>query len=248
MKEKYFTKFYLTDNMNPRIMIMFPNTGSDGVIPLAVGILSTIAKNAGCEVCYFESTFYNKSNTATEDHESTGEFKAVNGRKKLEYPSIKRLYSDFQNALVLFKPHVLAVHVNSLEWELFKEIMKNISLPTPIPFIIVGGVHAIIDPESVIIEPFVNAVCLGEGEEAWADLMRAIRNGGEVSGIAGLWVRTTTGVNKNPKRQLIPADRLWDIRADYSLFDERHLLKPYDGEMRRRALIDESKISQSYFI
>jgi radical SAM superfamily enzyme YgiQ (UPF0313 family) len=223
--------------IKPRIILLFPNTSSDGVMPLAIGILSSIAKDAGCNVRYVETTFYNKSNTATEDHESTGEFRAVKGREKSCYPPVQSFYADFKDALESFRPHALAVHANSLEWELFKQVMKNVPLPAPSPFVIVGGVHATIDPSSVIAEPFVNAVCVGEGEDAWAELVYAIRDGGEVSGIAGLWVRTAQGVRKNPKRPLIPADQLWDIHIDYSLFDGRHLLKPYDGEMRRRALI-----------
>ncbi len=225
----------------PRVMILFPNTGSDGVMPLAVGILSAIAKDAGCEVRYVETTFYNKSNTATEDHESTGEFRAVKGRKKSEYPPLQDFYADFKDALSSFRPHVLAVHTNSLEWELIRKIMENVPLPEPSPFVIVGGIHATIDPDSIMAEPFVNAVCVGEGEDAWADLIRVIRDGGEVSSIAGLWVRTAQGVRKNPRRPLIPADRLWNICTDYSLFDERHLLKPYDGEMRCRVLIEYSR-------
>ncbi|MDP3791623.1 MAG: radical SAM protein [Candidatus Omnitrophota bacterium] len=224
-----------------RIMILFPNTGSDGVIPLAVGILSSIAKDAGCEVRYVETTFYNKSNTATEDHESTGEFMPVKGREKSEYPPLQSFYTDFKDELNSFHPDVLAVHANSLEWELFKDVMENVQLPEVSPLVVVGGVHATIDPDSVMAEPFVNAVCVGEGEDTWAELIRAICDGNDVSGIAGLWVRTPKGINRNPRRPLIPADRLWDICPDHSLFDNRHLLKPYDGRMRRRALIEYSR-------
>lgn len=225
----------------PRIMILFPNTGSDGVMPLAVGILSSIAKNAGCEVRYIETTFYSKSNTATEDHESTGEFRPVKRREKSEYPPIQNFYADFKDALSLFRPDVLAVHVNSLEWELFKDIMENVSVSEPSPFVVVGGVHATIDPDSIMAKSFVNAVCVGEGEDTWAELVHAICGGNDVSGIAGLWVRTAKGVHRNPRRALIPADRLWNICPDYSLFDRRHLLKPYDGRMRYRALIEYSR-------
>ncbi len=225
----------------PRVMILFPNTGSDGVIPLAAGILSSIAKNAGCEVRYIETTFYNKSNTATEDHESTGEFRAVKGSKKSEYPPLTDFYADFENALISFRPDILAVHANSLEWELLRTIMENVSLPVPSPFVVVGGVHATIDPDSVVAEPFVSAVCSGEGEDAWAELIHAIHHGNDLSGIAGLWVRTGKEIHRNQRRQLIAADRLWNIHPDYSLFDGRHLLKPYDGRMRRRALIEYSR-------
>ncbi|MFA4933767.1 MAG: radical SAM protein [Candidatus Omnitrophota bacterium] len=227
--------------MNARVMILFPNTSNDGVIPLAVGILSTIAKNAGCQVHYFESTFYNKRNTATEDHEIAGEFQCVKDRKKSDYPPMKQFYLDFRNALFSFRPQILAVHVNSLEWELFKEIMANVSFPDPAPFVIAGGVHASIDPESVISEPFIDAVCVGEGEDVWADFIAAINSNGSIVDLHGLWVRTPEGIRKNPKRSLIKAVHLWDIPVDYSFFDDRHLLKPYDGQMRRRGLIEYSR-------
>ena len=227
--------------MTTRILFFFPNTSNDGVIPIAVGILSTIATNYNCDVCYFESTFYNKTNTATEEREFTGEFRPVKGRKKQEFPPLSRLYSDFQDVLTSFRPQVLAVHANSLEWELFKEVMDRIVLPVPAPLVVVGGVHATIDPESVMTMPFVDAVCVGEGEGAWADFIRSLKDGGDISCIQNLWVRTPQGVRKNPLRQLIHGDRLWNTPVDYSFFDERHLLKPYDGVMRSRGLIEYSR-------
>ena len=227
--------------MTIRILFFFPNSSNDGVIPIAVGILSTIAKSSQCDVHYFESTFYNKTNSATEDREFTGEFRSVKGRKKQEFPPLSRLYSDFQELLTTFRPQVLAVHANSLEWELFKEVMERIVLPVPAPIVIVGGVHATIDPESVMTMPFVDAVCVGEGEGAWADFISALKDGGDISCIQNLWVRTLHGVRKNAMRPLIHSELLWNIPVDYSLFDERHLLKPYDGNMRRRGLIEYSR-------
>ncbi len=227
--------------MNPRVLFFFPNTSNDGVLPLAVGILSTIAKNQQCDVRYFESTFYNKTSTATEERESTGEFKPVEGRNKNEYPPLSQLYSDLQDILTSYQPQVLAVHANSLEWELFKEVMARIVMPDHAPLVFVGGVHATIDPESVMQMDFVDVACVGEGEGAWGDFLRAEKDGNDISYIENLWVRTQNGVRRNPMRPLIPSDRLWNTSVDYSLFDKRHMLKPYDGEMRHRALIEYSR-------
>lgn len=224
-----------------KILILFPNTSNDGVIPLAVGILSSLAKKRGCEVRYFETTFYNKSNTATEDRESTGEFKAVQGRNKKEYPPLRQMFSDFETAIAEFSPNVLAVHANSLEWEMFKEIMSHVRLPNPVPLVLVGGVHATLKPDAVMAEPYIDVVCMGEGENAWAEFLDTAMVGGDISAIQNLWVRTKHGVRKNPLRPLIPAEQLWNTPIDYSLFDERHLLKPFDGEMRNRGLIEYSR-------
>jgi radical SAM superfamily enzyme YgiQ (UPF0313 family) len=119
--------------------------------------------------------------------------------------------------------------------------MNRIALPAPAPLVIVGGVYATLDPESVMAMPFVDAACVGEGEGAWADLIYELKKGGDISVIKNLWVRTPQGIRKNPLRPLISGDRLWNIPVDYSFFDERHLLKPYDGEMIYRGMIEYSR-------
>ncbi len=45
----------------PKVLLLFPNTSNEGVAPLAISILSTIAKQSGFEVKYFETSFYQKS-------------------------------------------------------------------------------------------------------------------------------------------------------------------------------------------
>ena len=62
--------------MKKKILLLYPNSTNDGVMPLAIGILSTIAKDLGCDVEYFETSFYQKEGSVPEERERTGEFKA----------------------------------------------------------------------------------------------------------------------------------------------------------------------------
>lgn len=207
---------------------------------LAVGTLSAIAKEQGCEVGYFETSFYDKSRTATEDREQTGEFRPVD-RKKEELLPYGRMAGDLSALLADLRPDILAVTANSLEFELFRELMETVCLPEPRPLVIVGGVHATIDPTEVIGHPLVDALCVGEGEAAWRELLQRMSVGQDISDIGNLWVKTPQGLRKNPLRPLMTSDELWATPVDYALYDERHLMKPFDGRMYHRGLIELSR-------
>lgn len=70
-------------------------------------------------------------------------------------------------------------------------------------FTICGGAHPTINPEGSLAEAPLNAICLGEGEEALAELCGALEEGRDPSRIASLWVRTGDDVRRNPVRPLV---------------------------------------------
>ena len=70
-------------------------------------------------------------------------------------------------------------------------------------FTICGGAHPTIDPQGAMDGADLDAVCLGEGEEALAELCAALEEGRDPSGIASLWVRAGREVRRNPVRPLI---------------------------------------------
>ncbi|MFO8055909.1 MAG: radical SAM protein [bacterium] len=68
--------------------------------------------------------------------------------------------------------------------------------------VIIGGVHASLDPENVISEPSFDMLCVGEGEGAIVDLARALERGEDCSDIPNLWVRRGEEIIKNEPRRL----------------------------------------------
>jgi anaerobic magnesium-protoporphyrin IX monomethyl ester cyclase len=70
-------------------------------------------------------------------------------------------------------------------------------------FTICGGAHPTIDPQGTMDAAPLDAVCLGEGEEALAELCSSLEEGRDPSGIASLWVRAGREVRRNPIRPLI---------------------------------------------
>lgn len=70
-------------------------------------------------------------------------------------------------------------------------------------FTICGGAHATLDPQGALDSAPLDAVCLGEGEEALAELCAALEEGRDPSRVASLWVRIAGEVRRNPVRPLI---------------------------------------------
>lgn len=223
-----------------KILMLFPNTSNEGVAPLAVASLSAIAKANDCEVKYFETSFYEMFNSAYDERKKTGEFKTFRD-SVFDIKPHEELQTDFNDLLAEFKPDILAVTANSLEYELFLEMMEHVPPNGHKPFVLVGGCHATVDPENTINNIHVDAICLGEGEKPWKDFIRAFEAGQDISSIGNLWVKTDTGTVKNPLDNLLTEEDLWEQQLDFSFFDDRHFRYVFDGTLYRRANLELSR-------
>lgn len=86
------------------------------------------------------------------------------------------------------------------QFPLIARLCQHIKDLKPSIPILLGGVHATVRPEECIVHPAIDALCVGEGEDvavAWAN---AIANGGQPSGIPGLWTKIPgrTEAERNP--------------------------------------------------
>lgn len=69
--------------------------------------------------------------------------------------------------------------------------------------IVMGGTHVTLNPEKMIEKPYVDAICLGEGEYPMAELADALRNKTDITRIRNFWVKKNGGIVKNELRDLI---------------------------------------------
>jgi radical SAM superfamily enzyme YgiQ (UPF0313 family) len=85
-------------------------------------------------------------------------------------------------------------------------------------FSVFGGPHPTVYPQ-MLDNSDVDAVCRGEGEEAFVELARLLAEGRDPSGVRNFWFKTPDGVVRNPLRPLVrDLDRL--PRPDWGLTDE----------------------------
>ena len=102
-----------------------------------------------------------------------------------------------------FDPDLIGFSVVTHQWDYTRKYASIIKTKFHVP-IICGGAHATHDPDSVINDPNINMVCIGEGEYPMLDVVHRMETGGDLSAIPNIWVKNEDGtIFRNDIRQLI---------------------------------------------
>ena len=115
--------------------------------------------------------------------------------KKTEYTAIDGCIKEFNPKLICFT----AV---TTEYPFIAEIASYIKSRYSSIFLLAGGVHVSLNPEEAISDDF-DALCIGEGEEPTLELAEQLEKGIRPSGIANLWIKRSTRIEKNPPRPFL---------------------------------------------
>ncbi|MEN6321578.1 MAG: radical SAM protein [Syntrophaceae bacterium] len=113
-------------------------------------------------------------------------------------------------------PDILGFSLTTRQWlravNVAREIREKLDLP-----IIAGGLHPTFDAPSVLESGVIDAVCIGEGEEAVRDMLDFMEKGGDMhtASIPNIWVRGSDHLELRPP---VPIDHLPFIARD--LLDE----------------------------
>lgn len=206
---------------------------SPGTKPIAISILTAVLKQAGHEVALFDTTYMDLGFPLDgEAAEGVLLFKPVDWAR---YGLVRDPTIDPEKEFLAFldreQPDVIAASAISDMYPHTLRFLRLAKAHRDIP-IIIGGIHATLQPQSVIAEDCIDALCIGEGEEALLEYLDAL-DGDRLArtDIKNLWIKQDGEIHQNPIRDLIEPDSLPFF--DYSLFDERQLLRPYDGRVVR---------------
>lgn len=97
------------------------------------------------------------------------------------------------------KPAVVGIYVGTL---MYVDAMKVAELAKfHSAFVVAGGPHPTILPHTVINEHCIDAVCIGEGEETFAELVMEVVGDRKFSRVDGIWYKENGVVVKNPARK-----------------------------------------------
>jgi hypothetical protein len=113
--------------------------------------------------------------------------------------SIFSFHKIILKKIVEFKPDLFCFSVTTdnyvwaCEWA--RKIKQNFEVP-----IIFGGVHATSVPERIIKEPFVDYVCVGEGDFAVIELAESIRSKKPNFSIPNIWSKNNGTIYSNDVR------------------------------------------------
>lgn len=135
---------------------------------------------------------------------------------------------EFIARVAAHDPDLVAFSSTTQQWlyarryaRLVKERLKK--------FMVVGGIHATIDPEAVMAEGIFDALVRGEGEYPLLDLANALEADSDYTGIGNLWAPGPEGIIKNPVRE--PVDLAALPWPDRDLFDNQLLMKHNDSQV-----------------
>lgn len=102
--------------------------------------------------------------------------------------------------MVEFSPHLICVTAVASQYPFVKKIAGVIKSQWPDKYLVIGGVHATLNPSEVISDSF-DAVCVGEGEYPILELCRQIEANTIPHGIANLWIKSPDGrIERNSPR------------------------------------------------
>lgn len=201
-------------------------------IPQSIAILSAILKREGHQAELFDTTFLKPQDYAAQNKEMMGgpaiyKQTAYTIEDLVKDDTVSIIEDEFQKHIDRYNPDLIAVSTMTTNYDFAIDIMKKVKIKCPVIF---GGVHATISPEEVISEDCIDMICIGEGEEVLADLCNAMEKGTDYIGIKNLWVKSQNGkLYKNGIRPFVDLDTL--PCPDWSIFDSRHLFRPFMGEI-----------------
>ncbi len=147
----------------------------------------------------------------------------LNINEKLDFPLDHDL---IRKHVEEYKPDLIGFSVVSNQYQFAKEIAETIRTYYSAPMLC-GGIHATMDPQGVLDSGLFDYVCVGEGEEAVAELADCLEQGTDSTGIENIWTRKNGDIIKNPVRPLKDVKEL--PPKDYEIFDMQQMIDAKHG-------------------
>lgn len=101
-----------------------------------------------------------------------------------------------------FDPDIIAFSIPTNLYPFYNEVLPLFKKEIPVP-IIAGGHHASALPEYVLQNENIDMVCIGEGEEAFAELLDKMERGLDIFDTKNIWFKKNGEIIKNNLRDLI---------------------------------------------
>ncbi len=143
----------------------------------------------------------------------------LNVNEKLGYPlDFERIKGD----VLSIKPDFIGFSVLTNQYKYALEIARSIKEYYDAP-IVFGGIHPTMDPHNTIAEDSVDYICMGEGEEAFLELIQR----GDPKGIKNIGYKDGSNIILEPLRPFTDITKL--PFKDYEIFDFQQMIDAKDG-------------------
>ena len=170
-----------------KITFLNPVNYLDIGIPQGIALLSAIVKERGHDVQVIDTAFM-KTDTYVRPNAGETIYKPTEYdlHDLVENDPVVNVAEEVQKQLDEFQPDLLGVSVMTTNYQYSVDLMKELKVSCPVMY---GGVHPTLCPDEVLENPFVDMICIGEGDEALPELCDAIEQGESYAHILNLWVK-----------------------------------------------------------
>jgi len=114
----------------------------------------------------------------------------------------RRNKETIETSLKEFSPKLICFTAVATEYPLIACIARYIKNNYRDIFLLIGGPHASLNPQEVILDSF-DALCIGEGEYPTLELVWKLEKSEVPSGIANLWIKNGSEIEKKPTRPFL---------------------------------------------
>jgi len=170
-----------------RILLVNPNYTLQTYIPIGLAYISAALKQQGHVTSAFDTRLSVK----------------------------KSLRHDLQQRMQQFKPDIVAISCREIDFDIALQVAEIAKQHGA--FVVAGGPFATAAPNEVIAFDCIDAICLGEAEDAFAELVERMQNGQHFFDVKNFWFKKKNGkIVKNdvmPLREDIDSLPLpdWDV-------------------------------------
>ena len=139
-------------------------------------------------------------------------------------PILETLRAFIQRA----RPRLFCLTAVSTQFPLIRDVAEVIKKLDATIYVALGGAHASLRPEEAIASPYIDAICVGEGDNASVELAAQLLAGRQPAQIPNLWIKQpgTRVIEKNAATPFLS-------NLDGLPFIDRELWRPWIQEPER---------------
>ncbi len=217
-----------------RVLLVWPNKEQPGSKPNSLSLLAALLRRAGHQVQLLDTTFVDLGfEDATRVGTRARIFKPVDFSGLAMEKQRIDLDALVDDVLRELRPDLVAVSALSDEVPVGLRIARRVKARQPDLPVVWGNKAATLAPGPLLASGVVDWACVGEGIAFLPELLRRLEHGRPVDDLPNLaWRDAAGGLHVNP---LLPYHADLDALPvfDYSIYDPRQLLKPFDGRAYR---------------
>jgi len=215
---------------NFKVLLVYPNLQMVNLLPPNIAVLSAYLKEHGIDVKVFDTTLYRTEEKSVDEirveHMQLRPFNLK--RKGVEYKNTD-IFEDFKKLVTEYKPDIVGVSATDDTYELGMALISKVRSKGI--YVVLGGIYPTFSPDKAISNENVDAICLGEGEEALLELCKRMSEKKDIKDIKNIWVKENGKIYKNILRNCTDINKL--PFEDFSVFEEKRLFRPMQGKMRK---------------